>query len=80
MMMMAVLDPAAPNSASGIRNSQCINMQKRCIKCFVSFRRMQYLNHVISLLMSQYLRSASLCQFQCASFHALSLQLAELYS
>uniref|UniRef100_A0A8C0U2N3 Uncharacterized protein n=1 Tax=Cyanistes caeruleus TaxID=156563 RepID=A0A8C0U2N3_CYACU len=46
------LDPAAPNSAheltalaSGRRNSQCINMQKRCINCFISFRKLQYLNN-----------------------------------
>uniref|UniRef100_A0A8C3TUQ8 Uncharacterized protein n=1 Tax=Catharus ustulatus TaxID=91951 RepID=A0A8C3TUQ8_CATUS len=40
--------------SAGRRNSQCINMQKRCINCFSSFRKLQYLNNVISLLTSQY--------------------------
>uniref|UniRef100_A0A8C3D7U5 Uncharacterized protein n=1 Tax=Corvus moneduloides TaxID=1196302 RepID=A0A8C3D7U5_CORMO len=55
------LDPAAPSSAreltalaSGRRNSQCMNMQKRCVNCFISFRKLQYLNNIISLLTSQY--------------------------
>uniref|UniRef100_A0A8C3TUS3 Uncharacterized protein n=1 Tax=Catharus ustulatus TaxID=91951 RepID=A0A8C3TUS3_CATUS len=41
--------------SAGRRNSQCINMQKRCINCFSSFRKLQYLNNVISLLTSQYI-------------------------
>uniref|UniRef100_A0A8C3TRY4 Uncharacterized protein n=1 Tax=Catharus ustulatus TaxID=91951 RepID=A0A8C3TRY4_CATUS len=31
--------------SAGRRNSQCINMQKRCINCFSSFRKLQYLNN-----------------------------------
>uniref|UniRef100_A0A8C9N266 Uncharacterized protein n=1 Tax=Serinus canaria TaxID=9135 RepID=A0A8C9N266_SERCA len=40
--------------SAGRRNSQCINMQKRCINCFISFRKLQHLNNIISLLTSQY--------------------------
>uniref|UniRef100_A0A8U8B257 Uncharacterized protein n=1 Tax=Geospiza parvula TaxID=87175 RepID=A0A8U8B257_GEOPR len=40
--------------SAGRRNSQCINMQKRCINCFMGFRKLQHLNNIISLLNSQY--------------------------
>lgn len=40
--------------SAGRRNSKCINMQKRCINCFISLRKLQYLNNIIPLLTSQY--------------------------
>lgn len=40
--------------SAGRRNSQCINMQKRCINCCISFRKLQHLNNITSLLTSQY--------------------------
>lgn len=39
--------------SAGRRNSKSINMQKRCINCFSSIRKLQYLN-IICLLTSQY--------------------------